>query len=1045
MKKVLYLAITLVILMSSSMVVFGQENDYESSWAKNEINYMKDKSIISVYQDGTFRPDNNMNKSEFYKVVNSIMGFIQKSEINFNDVGPENWYYDEVKKGVGANYILSGTSLNAEENITRGEVARIIGIIFGIEEDKSEASKFEDGLTLPEELKGVIGGLKKNGYINGYPDGTFRANAVITRAEVVKILYDISGEIVNEAGNINNNINKNLIVNTADVTLKDMTIGGNLYLAEGIGEGNLVLDNVIVKGKVIVNGGGPNSLSIMNSQLNSIFVDKKQGLVNMVLSNTKVGEVKTVKQVRLELTQGSYVKKLELKDEANIISAKDTSIDNLRIISGDIVIDSKGIIKYIKSENQFKVNGSILKANVEYKVVDGKLEELNKTAVSATNKPALATLKSISIKSLPDKVVYEVGDTLNITGLIVEGIYSDGSRKTEIITKSDISGFNSRHTVKKQVLTIKIGGKTATFTIDILESESKIDKSKLVLAIVKARLKNIKDYTEESWIKFEKALEKSVKVNGDKKATQEEVNQALSELNATMDGLKSIEEPVDPKVDKTALSAAIEAAITKKENDYTEESWTQFAEALEKAVKVNGDIKATQEESNQALSELNATMDGLKLIEEPVDPKVDKTALSAAIEVATTKKEKDYTEESWRQFTEALNTATELNKDEEATQEEINQALSELNAAINGLEVKEEPVDPEVDKTALSSAIEEAMTKNEEDYTEESWRQFAEALETAKEVNEDEEAAQEEVNQALSELNAAMDALEVKEEPSDPDITNIMPNEDISLNVGDILEVSFNAPEGGNAYFRLLIPPNAHKNRTANGSSDKYKVEMTETEPGFYSTTWSAIKGINARNLKVEVNFESKEGNKAYSIAKGRVNIILDDPEIDKTELAAVIAEAMTKNEEDYTEESWRPFAEALETAIEVNRDEEAAQEEVNQALSELNAAMNALVEKEKPNPEIIATFHPSFMPTFGKVSVQVQNIARAAKFDVVYHLSDSEDGSENIQQTDIVALNQQTGLIFYNPAQYNTVTIRIYDENEAIIYVFTDVLPVRK
>ncbi len=104
---------------------------------------------------------------------------------------------------------------------------------------------------------------------------------------------------------------------------------------------------------------------------------------------------------------------------------------------------------------------------------------------------------------------------------------------------------------------------------------------------------------------------------------------------------------------------------------------------------------------------------------------------------------------------------------------------------------------------------------------------------------------------------------------------------------------------------------------------------------------------------------------------------------------------------------------------------------------------MNALVEEDRPSPTIISTFHKSFMATFGNISVQVQNIERAAKFDVVYHLSDNPDGSENIKQTQIVDINQRTELIFYDSNQHNTITVRIYDMNNNLLYTFEDVLPV--
>jgi hypothetical protein len=975
--------------MSTGIVALGQGSDYEDNWAKSEINYMKNKGILSGYPDGTFRPTNNMSKSEFYKVVNGIMGFTQKSEVNFNDVSPTDWYYDEVQKGVSANYILPGTSLNANQNITRGEVARIIGVIFGVEENKLEASKFTDSLTLPEELKGVVGGLKKNGYINGYPDGTFRANAEITRAEVVKMLYNISGEIVNASGTINKNRNTNLIVNTREVVLKDIVIGGNLYLTEGIGEGNTILDNVVVKGKVIVNGGS-NSLSINNSQLNSISINKKQGLVNVVLSNTTVEEVKTVKQVRLELTKGSYIKKVEVRDKASLISAKDTSIDSLSIVGADVILDSKGTIKSIKSGAQIKANGSTLKTNVEYKVVNGKLEESNPTVASTkkstTTKPPTrpdpVTLNRISVKSLPDKLVYTVDDELDITGLVIEGIYSDGSREIERVTKSNITGFDGRQPAERQVLTIKAGGRTTTYTIKIQANDPvkpEVNKRKLAEAIAEARRKNEEDYTEESWKPFEVALDMAIEINEDNEATQREINQVLSELNARMKGLiKRGGENLDPEpeeVDKSELIVVIDRAEEKNEEDYTPETWRPFIESLEAAIIVRDNSEATQEEVDDALYELNDKMDEL---------------------------------------------------------------------------VEEEPSNPEpeeVDKSELIDAIDRAERINKEDYTIETWEDLEIALETAIEVIDDLEATQSEVDRALEDLNAAIEGLEIKESPVEPSITNILPDQDIFLKAGDILKVSFNAPEDGRAYFRLLLPPDTHRNRMADKKDSEYEKNMEEIEPGFYSATWVVGEGIKAENLEVMVTFVSKQGVEKWDIAEGRVNITMEDsdPVVDKTALAAAIAEAMAKKEEDYTEESWRSFAEALQEAIEINDNDEATQEEVNMVLTRLNTCMSALVEKEGPvdpveEPRVIVEVrNPSIlMPFMIQLKVEAENILNTAKYDVVYQLSGSEEANTAI--FDLGTWSKES--FFFNPRTItDKVTIRIYDVEENLLYTFEDVV----
>jgi len=78
-----------------------------------------------------------------------------------------------------------------------------------------------------------------------------------------------------------------------------------------------------------------------------------------------------------------------------------------------------------------------------------------------------ATLSNIAITTPATKLTYTVGDTLNISGLVVTGTYSDNSKKVETITTSNITDFNSSAPATGQVLTINDNGKTATYTINI--------------------------------------------------------------------------------------------------------------------------------------------------------------------------------------------------------------------------------------------------------------------------------------------------------------------------------------------------------------------------------------------------------------------------------------------------------------------------------------------------------------------------------------------------------------------------------------------------
>lgn len=78
------------------------------------------------------------------------------------------------------------------------------------------------------------------------------------------------------------------------------------------------------------------------------------------------------------------------------------------------------------------------------------------------------TLSSIFIKTPATKTSYMIGDSLDIDGLIISGVYSDGSEKEETITETNISGFDSSKVLSAQILTVNLSDKKITYTIDIV-------------------------------------------------------------------------------------------------------------------------------------------------------------------------------------------------------------------------------------------------------------------------------------------------------------------------------------------------------------------------------------------------------------------------------------------------------------------------------------------------------------------------------------------------------------------------------------------------
>ena len=83
--------------------------------------------------------------------------------------------------------------------------------------------------------------------------------------------------------------------------------------------------------------------------------------------------------------------------------------------------------------------------------------------------PNGTTLKSISITSVPSKISYKIGDTLDYSGILVKGTYIDGTEKVETFHAEDFSGFNSS-TPGTCKVTLTILGREASFDVFISNS-----------------------------------------------------------------------------------------------------------------------------------------------------------------------------------------------------------------------------------------------------------------------------------------------------------------------------------------------------------------------------------------------------------------------------------------------------------------------------------------------------------------------------------------------------------------------------------------------
>jgi hypothetical protein len=89
--------------------------------------------------------------------------------------------------------------------------------------------------------------------------------------------------------------------------------------------------------------------------------------------------------------------------------------------------------------------------------------------VTVTAYTADVVLESIEIRTLPTKTVYEIGESVDVSGLVVVGLYSDGSVQRETGYALNPSPVPTDAAGDVEV-TVAVGGETTTFTITVRDS-----------------------------------------------------------------------------------------------------------------------------------------------------------------------------------------------------------------------------------------------------------------------------------------------------------------------------------------------------------------------------------------------------------------------------------------------------------------------------------------------------------------------------------------------------------------------------------------------
>ncbi len=288
LRKATSLLLVLMMLVSMVPAVFATSSftDFPTGWSAEAMQAAVDNGLIQGKGNSKIEPQAMLTRAEAATIINRAFGATVKADISsYTDVSKSDWYYDEFAKAVNMDTIV-GTGdgkINPEGNITREEIfavmARALVLSGG---SNSSLAQFSDASLVSNWAEAHVRALVANGYINGNADGTLNPKGNITREEFAQMMHNIFKTYISTSGTVTSVGADSVIIRTPGVTLKNVTIEKDLVLGDGVGDGDTVLENVTIKGRLLCRGGEGSVKLVKTTVGDKVVVYDVNGTVNFL-------------------------------------------------------------------------------------------------------------------------------------------------------------------------------------------------------------------------------------------------------------------------------------------------------------------------------------------------------------------------------------------------------------------------------------------------------------------------------------------------------------------------------------------------------------------------------------------------------------------------------------------------------------------------------------------------------------------------------------------------------------------------------------------
>lgn len=259
-KRLIYLVLSIAIIMTSIPFIgyAATPNDFPdlpSDWSRDALLKAVNNGLITG-SNGKLMPLSNLTRAQMAAIVNKAFGATRMASlVEFTDVKTSDWYFRDLAIAYQmGTFSGSNGKMNPNKPISREEVFVVLAKAFQLPAGNERSiMRFRDSADVSTWAVPYVAAMIEAGYVSG-SNGLLNPRTEIKRNEFAALMDNVVKHYITEPGIYTGTFNGNIIVRVPGVTFKDAVINGKLVVGDGVGTGQIVLENVEVKGPTVVRG-----------------------------------------------------------------------------------------------------------------------------------------------------------------------------------------------------------------------------------------------------------------------------------------------------------------------------------------------------------------------------------------------------------------------------------------------------------------------------------------------------------------------------------------------------------------------------------------------------------------------------------------------------------------------------------------------------------------------------------------------------------------------------------------------------------------------